>query len=196
MQEDIFNSIKVNYSGFLEPISQISKADKGLEFISSELGMINFDKIAKEYGNTLRSPDALYFRNGRFLFLEFKDRKISDVRINDRCNKNNIKKGIKGKIYEGLSLFFKILENPIERINIKCVIICNPGKNKIENPAQNALQEKILSEESSDIDELRTHHLKKTLEDYFLPLSKINIIFEFDIILSEDKLDKFIQSLN
>lgn len=196
MYQDIYNCIVREHPDCLEPISRISKAEDKPEFIASDLRIINFDRIAKKKSNELRSPDGLYFQDEYILFLEFKDRKFSDVKIGDRCKRNKIRKGIKGKIYEGLSLFSSLLYSNLTKLNIKCVIICNPSENIIQNPAQGVLQNRIYQKEMIDVDELRTMHMKETLETYFSPLSNININFEFEIIISHDRLDKFINSLS
>ena len=47
---------------FLEPISEISKADDKPKFIESDFKLINFDKFAKQFGDVFRSPDALWFK--------------------------------------------------------------------------------------------------------------------------------------
>lgn len=58
----MFDGIINKCSSFLEPISEISKADDKPKFIESDFKLINFDKVAKQFGDVFRSPDALWFK--------------------------------------------------------------------------------------------------------------------------------------
>ena len=191
----MFDGIINKCSSFLEPISEISKADDKPKFIESDFKLINFDKVAKQFGDVFRSPDALWFKKNNIVFIEFKDRKISCVKVNDKCSRNKIQKGVKGKIYEGISLLSYLLDDPVESINIEWYLVCNPKLNIINNPVHSVIQDIVARESSSDIDNLRTKSIRKTLEKCFLPLSKININIKFEIILSEDKLNGFITNI-
>ncbi len=187
-----FKEILKNCSSFLSPICELSKADNSSEFINSNAKIINFDEVAKKHGSSFSSPDALWFQDNTFIFLEFKDRKISDVKIND---KRNGKKGIKNKLYEGLSLLSSLLEKPVQAINIEFILVCNPQKNIIKNPANKELQNRISKNTSLDNEYLRTKSKREELERYFSSLSNLNINFQFRFILSDDSLNKLITSI-
>ena len=58
----MFDGIINKCSSFLEPISEISKADDKPKFIESDFKLINFDKFAKQFGDVFRSPDGLWFK--------------------------------------------------------------------------------------------------------------------------------------
>ena len=191
----MFDGIINKCSSFLEPISEISKADNKPKFIESDFKLINFDKVAKQFGDVFRSPDALWFKQNNIVFIEFKDRKISCIKVNDKCSGNKIQKGIKGKIYEGISLLSHLLDESVESINIAWYLVCNPKLNIINNPVHSVMQDIVARESSSDIDDLRTKSIRETLEKCFLPLSRININIKFEIILSEDKLNRFITNI-
>lgn len=185
---NIYQTILNNHTDCLGILKDISKAKKDNEphFINSDLQMLNFDRLAKKLGNVVKSPDGLYFNNSALLFLEFKDRHLKNVDIND----------LKGKLYEGLSVFSFLLYKPLSKLNIKYIIICNPEKNQVKNPVQQTMQNRINNEViDKDENTLRVTPKINELNRYFRSLKNLNIYIDIDIIITENKLFTFIQSL-
>ncbi|TCP11928.1 hypothetical protein EV697_10540 [Bisgaardia hudsonensis] len=194
--EYLYKKIEEKHTGCIESIQLISKADNEPSFINSDIKILNFDRLAKNIGSSVRSPDGLYYLDNKFLFIEFKDQKSSSLNMDDKCRKKNIDKGMKGKLYEGISVFSSLLDNTISDLNIKYLVICNPAKNLQKNPVERTMQKAINKSTNNDEDNTRNKHHIDILKKYFHPLKKLNIKIEIDFIVSEVKLQNFLNSLN
>lgn len=72
--KDIKSHLADKYSGYLEPISKLSKSDDGKILVDDEKELYNFDKITEAlYGNPHpESVDSIYASKRKVYFVEYK----------------------------------------------------------------------------------------------------------------------------
>lgn len=100
--------------------------DGDFSFIKSDKELINFDKLAKKFGNTIYSPDALTEKNSEIYFIEFKNQDNEHLKIKD----------IIDKLYGGITVFAHFSDSELltGEIKIKYFILCHQEKNpKFQN---------------------------------------------------------------
>lgn len=150
--------------------------------------MINFDKLAKEIGPVIHSPDALGFTNENIHFIEFKNIKWKNLDIQDCL----------AKFYQGLSSFAYHSEDFITKnINITYTIICSPNKNLINadnNPLGEVFNESLEKAGNPITDEDRTKHKLSKIKTLLCPLKKYGINVEVNAFLSQSNIDTYISN--
>lgn len=173
--------------------------DGNFSFIESDKELINFDKLAKKFGDTTSSPDALTEKNGEIYFIEFKNQikpKTAEL--------------IK-KLYGGITVFahFSDSEALTGEIKIKYFILCHREKTKKTDPMIDTFSKVLKSSgnEITDIDKQKLNKNKQQSKDEVIhssnhlhltaqALSKYSgINIEIEILLFEDERKKFIESL-
>lgn len=173
--------------------------DGYFSFIESDKELIDFDKLAKEFGNTTPSPDALTEKNGEIYFIEFK---------------NQVKpktKELIQKLYGGITIFahFSDSEALTSEIKIKYIILCHREKIKKIDPMISSFS-KVLENSGNgitDIDKQKLNKNKQQCKNEIIhssnhlnltaqALSKYSgINIETEIFLFEDEREEFINSL-
>lgn len=96
--EDLFNSLLVKFKDNIKSLTEISSGDDGKTFFISGEKFLCFDDIKfKEDDKAGKAPDLLSFHNGAFVFVEFKEGKVENVKKED----------VKLKVIEGINVLFK-----------------------------------------------------------------------------------------
>lgn len=122
-----------SFQVFYEPITELSYDDSNKQSlcISAEK-MYNYDRIIRhlfKHGEAIATPDAVYFKDKKIIFVEFKN-----GFINERERKNLRLKAIEGA-YIGLYTIIQRAQLPysfedIHRQRKEYYIVYNPIKNK------------------------------------------------------------------
>ena len=104
----------------------------------SKLEAVNFDQVKRKYVNRLnlsedcaKSMDAVVQKDGRIIFIEFKNGKVNN-------------RDIKDKLRDSLLIFLDIVKKDLDyaRTNVDCVVVYNQFKNPISvQSGKNYVQE-------------------------------------------------------
>ena len=143
-------------------LKETSKDDASGEFMTeSQLKVINFDKVKREYTNSFSSSedaatsvDAILQKNDNVVFIEFKNGRIND----------NTRKNIKRKVSDTLLIFNDIvgMDLSARRTDTEFILVYNSEKN--------------ISHEDIDEDEVQESVSKNKIVDHISKKAKKEIV--------------------
>lgn len=183
---------KVNKYGnhFVTSLKETSFDQNNKEYMTeSSLTVYNFDKIKDEYVKThseifnskdisFRSNDALYCKNGSFIFIEFKNGEIS----------KHIQEELRTKVVESLLILIDILEENLKFSRENCVYIFVYNKNK------NSKLEDQRNSSKKGIANKVAKHIK--IEHNIVPsFYRYNLFFKKVYTINNKELDKLLEEL-
>ncbi|MDE3994459.1 hypothetical protein P9J82_03020 [Glaesserella parasuis] len=194
----LYKNICNRYPNEIQKISVVSKEKNQKWFVENDKYILNFDRlanifsqenklIAKGSQGTTCSSDGFYYAKDTFLFIEFKDQKIGDVKLKD----------LQEKYYNGISvLLFFLKTSYLKKLKISCFIVCNPEKNGHNASLKNPVQDIILSNIKKDDGYNKGANIKiNNLNSYFRPFRKIGLQLNFKFIFTPNDLENFLNNL-
>lgn len=194
----LYGDICDRYPDKVKKISIVSKEKNQDWFVDNEKHILDFDELANIFSQenklitkgkqgTTCSSDGFYYTKNEFLFLEFKDQKISDVKLTD----------LKEKYYNGMSvLLFFLNIGYLKKLNISCFIICNPEKNGHCDTSNNPFLDKLIENVKKDDGYQKGANIKiNQLNSYFNPFRKLGLQLNFKFIFTPNDLDDFLNNL-
>lgn len=156
-----YKSIPI-FNSNIESIKEVSYDDKNKEYmITSQLQVINFDKVKKEYCKnfSIKSPpkscDGLYISGDKIFLLEFKNGKVDSFDVGR-------------KIYDSILIFSDLTESRISetRKNVEYILIYNKEKNNSgredeKNSARNIQQSENYEKLEQSFFKIAKEEMKK-----------------------------------
>lgn len=128
--------------------------------LESEISVVNFDKVKREYVNTFKcsenlatSVDALIFLADRDLFIEFKNGVVNNRDLRDKAR-------------DSLLIFLDIVKEDLSysRENVQYIVVYNYEKNTVK--AQDLKQKNIDIQESPSKDEIAHYFMHKAKQPF------------------------------